>query len=338
MQTVSDCRVSCPTSSASCSTTCFSTFSGCSATGTTSTISSSASACPYNPSSDVPSNTIPMAAFSTIAWWDYGISCAGSCTDFTQPSASVISDGGFTMSVAPASGSASTIASTGPSATGMSTSSGSSAASISAAPSSSPQTGSVTNPTTTTNHFSQSTSDAAGPSCVSASSLPTGVPQNLVAVNITEWCSLLATEGQVVGCDNQNHDGFWLSSTCSLPLTSVALQYYYPSVTMWLNISLASGSTSFTINETECDAALGTVLNGCPPTSGTPLLKYGGQIPVSHGDGNVANFQINLVSDPGDPGNQPGDPGTTTAPAPAPASPAAAPPAGPSNPSEGTGG
>ena len=96
---------------------------------------------------------------------------------------------------------------------------------------------------------------------------------------------------------------------------------------MWLNISLASGSTSFTINETECDAALGTVLNGCPPTSGTPLLKYGGQIPVSDGDGNVANFQINLVSDPGDPGNQPGDPGTTTAPAPPP--PTAAPPASP---------
>ena len=49
----------------------------------------------------------------------------------------------------------------------------------------------------------------------------------------------------------------------------------------------------------------------------------------------MANFQINLVSDPGDPGNQPGDPGTTTAPAPA--APTAAPPASPSNPPEGTG-
>ena len=228
-----------------------------------------------NPSSDIPLNTFPMAAFSTIAWWDYGISCAGSCTDFTQPSVSVSSNGRFTMSSAPARGSASATASIGlligPPATG--TSSYGSAASTRAAPSSAAQSlsatsaaPSVTNPSTAANFASPSTSNAAGPSCV-------GVPQDLVAVNITDWCSSLATEGQVVGCNNQNHDGSWLSFNCNHPVPSISLQYHYPDVTLWLNISLASDSTSFTIDGTQCNSALGTVLNGCPLTSGTPLLK-----------------------------------------------------------------
>ena len=86
-QTASNCRVACH--SASCSTTCYLAFTGCSVTGTTSTISSSASACAYNPVTDGSSSTIPLAAFVTTAWWDYGISCAVSCASFVQPSASV---------------------------------------------------------------------------------------------------------------------------------------------------------------------------------------------------------------------------------------------------------
>ena len=77
---------------------------------------------------------------------------------------------------------------------------------------------------------------------------------------------------------------------------------------MWLNISIASG-TQFTINQTECNNALGIVLNGCPPFSGSPLIKYGGSILIPDGAGNVGDFSIDLISDPGQVGNQPGDPG-----------------------------
>ncbi|KAM0800811.1 hypothetical protein BDR22DRAFT_889161 [Usnea florida] len=103
-RTVSDCRVSCP-SSASCSTTCSSTSIGCGATGTTSTVSNSAAACAFNPVSDVPSQTIPLAAFIATAWWDYGISCAGPCTDFTLPPSSISSIGDFSLSLASSSSS-----------------------------------------------------------------------------------------------------------------------------------------------------------------------------------------------------------------------------------------
>ena len=111
---MSDCRISCP-SSASCSTTCYSTSAGCSATGTTSTVSESAAVCAFNPASDVPSQTIPLAAFITTAWWDYGISCAGSCTDFTLPPSSVSSNGDLTVSSVSSVGNQS--ATTGPSMT-----------------------------------------------------------------------------------------------------------------------------------------------------------------------------------------------------------------------------
>ena len=76
---------SAPTSSVmTSSTSSFSTNSSSSVSSST----SSAAACAWNPVSDV-SNSIPLAQFSTTAWWDYGISCAGACSDFTAPAASV---------------------------------------------------------------------------------------------------------------------------------------------------------------------------------------------------------------------------------------------------------
>lgn len=78
---------------------------------------------------------------------------------------------------------------------------------------------------------------------------------------------------------------------------------------MYFNVSLADGSSEFMINSTTCDSALHTVLNGCPPLSAPPdqpLMKYGGSLPISDGNGHSANFQIILHSNPGDPGEEPG--------------------------------
>lgn len=90
--TVSDCRVACPSQAASgkttysqsCSTTCFSTLTGCSVTGATSTtFSGGACALPTGAMAE------PNGPFQT-AWWDYGLSCAGNCGGFiAAPSTSI---------------------------------------------------------------------------------------------------------------------------------------------------------------------------------------------------------------------------------------------------------
>lgn len=82
--TASDCHVYCPTAtesveSASCSTTCFSTVTGCDITATTSTTFTGGEACPMP--TDFTSVPEPAGPFKT-AWWDYGLSCAGGCGGF----------------------------------------------------------------------------------------------------------------------------------------------------------------------------------------------------------------------------------------------------------------
>ncbi|KAL1980204.1 hypothetical protein VTN96DRAFT_4470 [Rasamsonia emersonii] len=93
MQTASDCRAICPSvtstpervRSQSCSTTCYSTFTGCDITGTTTTTYTSPDACPMLTSGAA--TTTIQGPFVT-AWWDYGLSCAGSCSAFSVPSGS----------------------------------------------------------------------------------------------------------------------------------------------------------------------------------------------------------------------------------------------------------
>ena len=119
--------------------------------------------------------------------------------------------------------------------------------------------------------------------------------------------------GEVVGCDNKHHSGFYLSTSCAIP--SIALDYDYPDVIMTLDISIAEGSV-FTVNATSCNSVLSNVLNDCAPKStppssppGTILMKYGGNETLDDGMGHAALFSMKLTSNPGNPGNQPGDPG-----------------------------
>ena len=151
----------------------------------------------------------------------------------------------------------------------------------------------------------------ASPSCAADNSVPTGVPQDLVKFNITEWCGLLGVEGERVGCDNKHHDGFYLSTSCDIP--NLALDYYYPGVIMTLEVAITKGSI-FTVNETTCDQALHAVLNYCPPPSAVPgetFMKYGGNKTVDDGAGHTALFSMKLTSNPGSPGIQPRDSGNT---------------------------
>ena len=98
-------------------------------------------------------------------------------------------------------------------------------------------------------------------------------------------------------CENQPTDGAYLLDVkCQDFYTFTA--YYYPGVTQYFNVSLVQGNT-FSVNETECNSALSTVLNGCPPFSapnGQELAKYGGSVSVADGQGNVADFMIVLKS------------------------------------------
>lgn len=115
--------------------------------------------------------------------------------------------------------------------------------------------------------------------------------------------------GEGVGCDNKNHNWFYLSTSCDIP--SIALDYNYPDVIMTLNISIIQGSV-FTVNATSCNSTLSNVLNDCKPLSAptvTTLMKYGGNKTLDDGMGDAALYSMKLTSNPGNPGNQPGDPG-----------------------------
>lgn len=89
--------------------------------------------------------------------------------------------------------------------------------------------------------------------------------------------------------------GYYLDNKCAIKVTQYALQYYFPGTTLYFNVSLAAGTNTYVANSSTCLSALGTILNGCPPTSGSPLVKYGGSLPVDDGSGNVAVWQINLT-------------------------------------------
>ena len=155
-----------PTSSVvSSSTNSFSTSTSSSVSSST----SSAAACAWNPVSDV-SNSIPLAQFSTTAWWDYGISCAGACSDFTAPAASV-SGAGVSLVLASDSMTAS-------SRSGATTSMPSSTATPSKTGSaSSGNTPSIQSATSTSR--SASTTSVAPPDC-----MPDGAPW----FSPTSWC------------------------------------------------------------------------------------------------------------------------------------------------------
>jgi len=102
VQTASACRAVCPSAitiatgaSQSCSTTCYSTFTGCSATGTvsTTTLEDPVSACPLSLGGGafISPKPEPPGPYFT-AWWDYGISCAGpGCSDLMLGSGPTIS-------------------------------------------------------------------------------------------------------------------------------------------------------------------------------------------------------------------------------------------------------
>lgn len=105
-------------------------------------------------------------------------------------------------------------------------------------------------------------STAATPSCAAANSVPMGVPQYLVKVNMAEWCGSLGREGESVGCDDKYDGGFYLSTSCEIP--NVPLDYNYPDVIMTLEVAITKSST-FAANETICNQGLLTVLNYCPP-------------------------------------------------------------------------
>lgn len=99
----------------------------------------------------------------------------------------------------------------------------------------------------------KSPSNTASPSCAAANSVPTGVPQDLVKYNITDWCGLLGREGESVGCDDKYHPGFYLSTSCDIP--NIGLDYNYPDVIMTLEVAITKGSI-FTVNETTCNHEL----------------------------------------------------------------------------------
>ena len=198
--------------------------------------------------------------------------------------------------------------------------------SITGAPSATPSetSSSTTSPSTVSAIEASSTatsrfatpSIAAFLSCAKPDSVPTGVPQDLAQANITAWCGTLGQMGEVVGCDNKHHNGFYLSTICDIP--SIALDFDYPDVIMTLNISIAEGSV-FTVNATSCNSALSNVLDDCGPLStpsgtplGTTLMKYGGNMTLNDGMGHAGLFSMKLTSNPGNPGNQPGDPGLFT--------------------------
>ncbi|KAB8346225.1 hypothetical protein FH972_023270 [Carpinus fangiana] len=164
-------------------------------------------------------------------------------------------------------------------------------------------TGSLSSSPTTP---SATSTPSSGLYCAPTNLAPPGVPQDHVQVNVTEWCGMLGKEGEGVSVDNQHHNGIFLTSQGGLPLVNEALQYYFPNVTMYLNITLTTGS--FVITEQNCKDSMLQVLNGCPPFEKAPLaahlFKFGGGIPVTTSDGS-ANFNISLVPNPNDDGNEP---------------------------------
>ena len=153
--TASACRVSCPPSTANstatdqCSTSC-ATMTGCSVSNSYTTIIGSTSsvpdACPYIPgvSTSVPADPAPNGPFVT-AWFDYGLSCAGSnCGMFASGSGgSASKTAGSPSSVnATATASSTSVSSTGSASGSTSTSgSGDSTSSTASASSSASYTG-----------------------------------------------------------------------------------------------------------------------------------------------------------------------------------------------------
>ena len=310
LQTASDCSAICSGtvtatggstaySSQGCSTTCFSTFSACSATNSITTVSTVASGdvCTWGGATSIPAASVPPGPYVT-AWFDYGISCAGSGCGY-------FSTGSDVTVTAPVSGS-STATSTPPSNSASATSSPASDSISSSSASSSASASTSSAPSSSTAISATSSVGVSGPSgtlsCVPSTAFATGVPQDQVQANLTEWCSgdlNLFKPG--IGCDNTNHNGYYLDNKCTPPLLDYYLQYYFPGIIMYFNVSLVAGTDTFVANSSTCLSALGSVLNGCPPTSGSPLMKYGGSITTDDGTGNKAVWQIILTKDDSSP-------------------------------------
>jgi len=121
-------------------------------------------------------------------------------------------------------------------------------------------------------------------------SVPVGVPSAAIKSNITEYCSFLIdnTEGQI-GCIESK-------GVCNgTSFTAYPLPYDYSGVTVWLNVSLNSGSFS-SFSESSCESALTSVLNACAISAKSDMVSGGG-IPVSDGSGGTINFNISLKAD-----------------------------------------
>lgn len=125
--------------------------------------------------------------------------------------------------------------------------------------------------------------------------VPSGIPRNQLATNVTDFCASMDRLGQKIGCDNQKHDGFFLSTDC--PLTTEGLLYDYTNEFAWINVTLVEGR-SFIVNSTTCNAALSKILIDCLPLASLKSFptqsRFGGSLVVADGAGGAANFTLTL--------------------------------------------
>ncbi|KAL8702969.1 MAG: hypothetical protein Q9201_003852 [Fulgogasparrea decipioides] len=278
----------------------------------------SAAACPLRDASAVPAKPQPNGPFVT-AWFDYGVYCAGSnCGAFDSGSPASATDGAsgpslasFTASsksvtgssVLPATKPAIGTGNTAPTPakstsnrragtyTGTLFGSGSSNTVSTTFGGSNPSVATFVSSKTSAAHAKLSTL-----SCASPSSVPTSVPQSDVQRDIQAWCSgELNLFKPSTSCDNVDRDGFWLSNKCTPKTNPYFQQFYFPGTTMYFNASLVQGTEEYLANSTTCESALEEVLNGCPPSSGDPLVKYGGGVVRDDGTGKKALWQILLM-------------------------------------------
>ncbi|KAL8802306.1 MAG: hypothetical protein Q9182_003884 [Xanthomendoza sp. 2 TL-2023] len=133
---------------------------------------------------------------------------------------------------------------------------------------------SVGNPTPSTTTAPTGNPPSRTLSCAKKEDAPTSIPSH-------------------IGCDNQNHNGLWLSSLCRPAITEYWMPYIYPGgAVFYLGVSLMEGSTTYLADSETCEGAFGEVLNGCAPFGGEPLVKYGGGVVREDGEGRKALWRV----------------------------------------------
>ncbi|CRG84227.1 hypothetical protein PISL3812_01541 [Talaromyces islandicus] len=140
---------------------------------------------------------------------------------------------------------------------------------------------------TSTHATHTSTATSAGLWCAPTGAASVGIPLDYAQVNITDFCAL-------------RPDSMFGAARFNLPVPDSPIKNYeneydFPDMTLYLNISLASGQ--YDIQTDVCHSKMAEILNGCAPFKKQPkaqhLYKFGGTIPVP-GPSGTAIFDISV--------------------------------------------